>query len=156
MGSKSSSSSSIKLETQGNRHNNTRSAAKNLLRKSSLYLRTKFHDHRPWRGKTKPNESPISPPIITQYPPKPLHYSPVEPLPPETNSDMSHHARLHRVSLPLLKFTTVQHTQRRRRSDSDDFLQQPTTLSSQPPKVQSTFTSLLSKKWNQLICKKKK
>lgn len=113
----------------------------------------------------------IQPPIITQYPPKPLKYSPVEPLPDEyehagnidsnhvINSNSKSRKALHRLSLPLLKLTAASQSQggierreiNRRRSDSD-------LLNQEHPQQQqqlSTHTSLLhslSKQWNKLIC----
>ena len=52
--------------------------------------------------------SPIlSTPTITQYPPKPLVYSPIEPIPTDTNTNQHqhHHIKplLHRISMPLLR-----------------------------------------------------
>ncbi|KAI9283365.1 hypothetical protein BY458DRAFT_543633 [Sporodiniella umbellata] len=68
----------------------------------------------------------VQPLVITHYPPKPLKYSPVEPI-----SDMSSDYRekksktLHRLSIPILKITAALHQQEdsnnkmRRRSDSN-------------------------------------
>lgn len=103
--------------------------------------------------------NPIQPPIITQYPPKPLKYSPVEPLPDISQQDdddasITHHKKrygaLHRLSLPLLRLTAQQQQPiiQRRRSDSDLLEKAPTT---------SVFHSL-SKQWQKLLytCSKKK
>ncbi|OBZ89645.1 hypothetical protein A0J61_02303 [Choanephora cucurbitarum] len=71
------------------------------------------------------------PPTITQYPPKPLVYSPIEPIvqPDETPSD--HKRLLHRISMPLMRvyqhhesiprnksITTL--SNRRRKSEPED------------------------------------
>jgi hypothetical protein len=102
--------------------------------------------------------NPILPPIITQYPPKPLKYSPVEPLPDISQQDDDdaassvHHKKgyrtLHRLSLPLLRLTAQQQPAiRRRRSDSDLLEKAPTSM----------FHSI-SKQWQKLLytCSKKK
>ncbi|EPB87870.1 hypothetical protein HMPREF1544_05277 [Mucor circinelloides 1006PhL] len=117
------------------------------------------------------SKNPIQPPIITQYPPKPLKYSPVEPLPDDdddaNNNDNGnsstgaalHYKKsktLHRLSLPLLKLTAQQQQQQqqqqsentlqRRRSDSD--------LLNRDLVVEKTSHSMLhsiSKKWNKLL-----
>lgn len=112
------------------------------------------------------SKNPIQPPIITQYPPKPLKYSPVEPLPDDDDDDNGnsstgaalHYKKsktLHRLSLPLLKLTAQQqqqqpsdnsHTLQRRRSDSD--------LLNRNLVVEKTSHSMLhsiSKKWNKLL-----
>ncbi|CEP16920.1 hypothetical protein [Parasitella parasitica] len=50
---------------------------------------------------TKPNSTLSSnPPTIMQYPPKPLVYSPIEPI-----TDMNHESKplLHRISMPLMR-----------------------------------------------------
>ncbi|CAO3649900.1 unnamed protein product [Mucor hiemalis] len=111
----------------------------------------------------------IQPPIITQYPPKPLKYSPVEPLPDEyeyagnidnnvINSNSRSRKALHRLSLPLLKLTAASQSQgerreiNRRRSDSD-LLNEP--QQQQQQQLSTTHTSLLhsiGKQWNKLIC----
>ncbi|KAI7892072.1 uncharacterized protein EV154DRAFT_203340 [Mucor mucedo] len=103
----------------------------------------------------QPAASVIQPPVITQYPPKPLKYSPVEPLPTYagTDTDTSHTTNtrrktLQRLSLPLLKLTASSQPARtiqRRRSDSD-LLNQPT-----PPVTKNLFRSI-SKRWSKLIC----
>ncbi|GAN00896.1 hypothetical protein MAM1_0003c00322 [Mucor ambiguus] len=108
------------------------------------------------------SKNPIQPPIITQYPPKPLKYSPVEPLPDDDDNGNSstgaalHYKKsktLHRLSLPLLKLTAQQQQQQpsnntlqRRRSDSD--------LLNRNLVVEKTSHSMLhsiSKKWNKLL-----
>jgi hypothetical protein len=69
--------------------------------------------------------APFIPPTITQYPPKPLVYSPVEPMhEPITQSKQL----FHRISMPLLKSSNQHHhsehpnTSRptRRRSEPDN------------------------------------
>ncbi|KAI9265357.1 hypothetical protein EDC94DRAFT_604632 [Helicostylum pulchrum] len=102
----------------------------------------------------------IQAPIITQYPPKPLKYSPVEPLPAEAYAGSDQHTRnrntLKRLSLPLLKLTaasqttTAGNTLHRRRSDSD--------LLNQQNQSNHTFFRSLSKRWNKLLnsCKSKR
>lgn len=104
--------------------------------------------------------NPIQPPIITQYPPKPLKYSPVEPLPDirqqdddddedDDNASITYNKKrygpLHRLSLPLLKWTAQQQQQQpaiqRRRSDSDLLEKTPTA---------SVFHSI-SKQWQKLL-----
>ncbi|CAO3612110.1 unnamed protein product [Mucor fragilis] len=109
------------------------------------------------------SKNPIQPPIITQYPPKPLKYSPVEPLPDDDDNGNSstgaalHYKKsktLHRLSMPLLKLTAQQQQQQqqsdktlqRRRSDSD--------LLDRNLVVDKTSHSMLhsiSKKWNKLL-----
>lgn len=44
----------------------------------------------------------IQPPVITQYPPKPLKYSPVEPLSDASVSHANKRKTMHRISLPVL------------------------------------------------------
>lgn len=101
----------------------------------------------------------IQPPVITQYPPKPLKYSPVEPLEDEyagtaTNQQQSQSNRrktLQRLSLPLLRLTAASQPNRaiqRRRSDSD-------LLNQQQSSNNNLFHSI-SKKWNKLLCTCKK
>lgn len=99
------------------------------------------------------SKDPIQLPIITQYPPKPLKYSPVEPLPEDesSNSASLHHKKktLQRLSLPLLKLTAQQQqdqTIQRRRSGSD--------LLNRNLVVEKPSYSMLhsiSKKWNELL-----
>lgn len=109
---------------------------------------------------TQYTDNMIQPPIITQYPPKPLKYSPVEPLPAEAyaGTDQHNHTSnrntLKRLSLPLLKLTAASQaatTLHRRRSDSD-LLNQPTNQQNH------TFFRSLSKRWNKLLttCKSKR
>jgi hypothetical protein len=78
----------------------------------------------------------VQPPIITHYPPKPLVYSPVEPLP-----EQEHSAKkiLHRISLPLLRLAQKDDPpiMERRRSDSEVY----------KPSRQSSF----SKGWSKLL-----
>ncbi|KAG2200656.1 hypothetical protein INT47_005812 [Mucor saturninus] len=73
-------------------------------------------------------------PAITQYPPKPLVYSPIEPIPPHTNTTNNNNNStskplLHRLSMPLLRVynetTLSRHRSitsfgRRRKSEPDD------------------------------------
>ncbi|CAO3681909.1 unnamed protein product [Rhizopus stolonifer] len=99
--------------------------ASDLLRRSSAFLRSKFESfkgtgskrsvhssssHRPpskvmmkttitLQPPQKTVSAPFIPPAITQYPPKPLVYSPVEPI---HKSDQSKQL-FHRISMPLLK-----------------------------------------------------
>ncbi|KAI9348350.1 hypothetical protein BD770DRAFT_164820 [Pilaira anomala] len=94
------------------------------------------------------NNNMIQTPIITQYPPKPLKYSPVEPLPDTSAVDHSRNT-LKRLSLPLLKLTAATQQQQqqqqslhRRRSDSDLLNQQQSN---------KTFFCSLSKRWNKLL-----
>ncbi|KAI8139377.1 hypothetical protein BJV82DRAFT_627037 [Fennellomyces sp. T-0311] len=113
----------------------------NLFRRSSAYLRNKWRKARsdenfstaslPPPSKIAINttisiphfQSPpqppppvhyatVQPPIITQYPPKPLKYSPVEPLEEQRKA-------MHRISLPILNRATF-HPEKRRLSDSVD------------------------------------
>jgi hypothetical protein len=65
---------------------------------------------------------PVRPPTITQYPPKPLVYSPVEPLPEEPKQK----TLLHRISMPLMRKAVYNASldsrsskQQRRQSESD-------------------------------------
>lgn len=127
------------------------------------------------------NNAILQPPIITQYPPKPLRYSPVEPLPDEhyagigtiisyplqqeieiNLNENSHGQRklLHRLSLPLLRLTAASQQQQaepeektlsRRRSDSD-LLNQVCNSNSGGGGVLNS----ISRKWNKLLftCKK--
>lgn len=85
----------------------------------------------------KPEQSsiphPFQPPVITQYPPKPLKYSPVEPLPEEI-----HHKSFHSLSLPLF----THHTKNVQRARSDTELQSNN---------RSLVFKSLSRKWNKLI-----
>ena len=105
------------------------------------------------------SKNPIQPPIITQYPPKPLKYSPVEPLPEDegSNSASLHHKKktLQRLSLPLLKLTAQQQQQQqqqqeqiiqRRRSSSDLLNRNLVVEKSSHPMLHS-----ISKKWNELV-----
>ena len=73
-----------------------RQCARNLLRRSSAYLRAKFktticdqddnNHHRDVNVPFNKGQDHLyatiqpSPPVVTQYPPKPLKYSPVEPI----------------------------------------------------------------------------
>lgn len=74
-----------------------RQCARNLLRRSSAYLRAKFksaiceddNNHQDTTTNIPFNKGqdhffatiqPPPPPVVTQYPPKPLKYSPVEPI----------------------------------------------------------------------------
>ncbi|KAI7854751.1 hypothetical protein BDC45DRAFT_508017 [Circinella umbellata] len=64
-----------------------------------------------------PVAASIQPPVITQYPPKPLKYSPVEPIMLEENQKKSLH---HRISMPVLRNSHVggsHSAEPRRRSD---------------------------------------
>ncbi|GAA5812032.1 hypothetical protein MFLAVUS_005481 [Mucor flavus] len=122
-----------------------------------------IEQHQQQQQQQQYTDNMIQPPIITQYPPKPLKYSPVEPLPAEAyagsdqHNNTSNRNTLKRLSLPLLKLTaasqaaTSGNTLHRRRSDSD-LLNQPTN---QP---NHTFFRSLSKRWNKLLttCKSKR
>ncbi|ORE09152.1 hypothetical protein BCV72DRAFT_261000 [Rhizopus microsporus var. microsporus] len=96
----------------------------------------------------------IQPPIITQYPPTPLKYSPIEPLPESMVDTHKKRRTLHRLSVPILKITSAlqQKTEddilRRRRSDSD--------LVYHLGDTRHNNSSFLTKKWNKLIhtCKR--
>ncbi|KAG0170200.1 hypothetical protein DFQ28_002402 [Apophysomyces sp. BC1034] len=88
----------------------------------------------------------VQPPVITQYPPKPLKYSPVEPSSspltspqPAQTLPMPSSRPKHRVSLPLLN--RHHNASERRRSDSDA--------------IQSRFGSIgkKAKRWSKLLCK---
>ncbi|KAG0788470.1 hypothetical protein G6F57_008358 [Rhizopus arrhizus] len=127
------------------------SSASDLLKRSSAFLRSKFESlksnkrsstasftpsHRqPTKVMMKTTitlqpqqqtvSAPFIPPTITQYPPKPLVYSPVEPMhEPITQSKQL----FHRISMPLLKSSNQHHhsehpnTSRptRRRSEPDN------------------------------------
>ncbi|KAL0075858.1 hypothetical protein J3Q64DRAFT_1877811 [Phycomyces blakesleeanus] len=64
---------------------------------------------------------PTVPPVITQYPPKPLQYSPVEPLENSSPQDDGQGLRkraIHRISLPFLRLQATER-EHRRRSESD-------------------------------------
>ncbi|KAI9497691.1 hypothetical protein BDB00DRAFT_803636 [Zychaea mexicana] len=63
-----------------------------------------------------PVAASIQPPVITQYPPKPLKYSPVEPVVLEESTKKSLH---HRISMPVLRNHNGRSTstEPRRRSD---------------------------------------
>lgn len=73
---------------------------------------------------------PTHSPAITQYPPKPLVYSPIEPIPPHTpTTSNTSKPLLHRISMPLLRVynetTLSRHRSitsfgRRRKSEPDD------------------------------------
>lgn len=103
-------------------------SASDLLRKSSAFLKSKFdslkktptREQDPSISASSPTKlimkttisipstarsasNPVSPPsasspALTQYPPKPLVYSPIEPIPVSTSKPL-----LHRLSMPLLK-----------------------------------------------------
>ncbi|KAI8989566.1 hypothetical protein BDB01DRAFT_848727 [Pilobolus umbonatus] len=95
----------------------------------------------------------VQPPVITHYPPKPLKYSPIEPLPEYTGTTKK---LLHRLSMPLLKLTThnnenTRHVIERRRSDSD-------VLNRQNNGNQKTLFENMTRTWNRLLytCKLKK
>ncbi|KAI9005444.1 hypothetical protein CLU79DRAFT_781762 [Phycomyces nitens] len=66
-----------------------------------------------------PSHYPTIPPVITQYPPKPLKYSPVEPLEnsPEDGQGLRKRA-IHRISIPFLRLSQ-EAGEDRRRSESD-------------------------------------
>ncbi|GAA5797310.1 hypothetical protein EDC94DRAFT_524993 [Helicostylum pulchrum] len=84
--------------------------------------------------------SPVltNPPTITQYPPKPLVYSPIDPIPTNQHSSKP---LLHRISMPLLRVyndtasisrhRSITSFGRRRKSEPDDHtkrkLRKPTT-----------------------------
>ncbi|KAI9486853.1 MAG: hypothetical protein EXX96DRAFT_550855 [Benjaminiella poitrasii] len=104
----------------------------------------------------------VQPPIITQYPPKPLKYSPIEPLLTE-NAD---YYRFHydhagtenkkRRSLPLLHLTLHSRTLEKRRSDSIVLNEQEPILLI-PPEETSMNTLIshvqhsLNKQWNKFL-----
>ncbi|RCI03381.1 hypothetical protein CU098_012665, partial [Rhizopus stolonifer] len=163
-------------------------SAVDLLRKSSMYLKSKFYDDESifhsWAMKRRKSQKPrealplskvainttinlkkkdrqqhdnasmyhhhhqqqpntshlIQPPVITQYPPKPLVYSPVEPLVDNNPQEKT----LHRLSMPLMKLTAIQQDKavKKRRSDSD--------LLDQAIAKPSVIHSL-SKTWNKLL-----
>ncbi|KAI8878230.1 hypothetical protein K501DRAFT_287974 [Backusella circina FSU 941] len=128
-----------------------RRSAGDLLRRSSAFFKSKFnqfkanrsHDNLsqpptrvimkttislgntlPYGNNSTPPSSipPIRPPTITQYPPKPLVYSPVEPLPEEPKQK----TLLHRISMPLMRKAVYNASldsrsskQQRRQSESD-------------------------------------
>lgn len=108
---------------------------------------------------TAADQNIIQPPVITQYPPKPLKYSPVEPLPSYASTpgtESSRRKTLQRFSLPLLKLTTAAaattsnpRSIQRRRSDSD-------LLNQQQPQTTNTLFRSISKRWNKLLCTCKK
>ncbi|KAL9545690.1 hypothetical protein MBANPS3_007026 [Mucor bainieri] len=112
------------------------------------------------------SKNPIQPPIITQYPPKPLKYSPVEPLPDDDDNGNSstgaalHYKKsktLHRLSLPLLKLTAQQQQQQQQQQSSSNTLQRrrsDSDLLNRDLVVEKTSHSMLhsiSKKWNKLL-----
>ncbi|CAO3667512.1 hypothetical protein G6F70_006326 [Rhizopus microsporus] len=97
----------------------------------------------------------VQPPIITQYPPTPLKYSPVEPLMESMVDTHKKRKTLHRLSVPILKITSALQPQkteddmlRRRRSDSD--------LVYHLEDTRHNNSSFLTTKWNKLIhtCKR--
>lgn len=83
-----------------------------------------------------PAAAAIQPPIITQYPPKPLKYSPIDPPSDDTSSSSRHGKRhhgsiQHRISLPVLRVVGRASGEPRRRSDVGvDRQQQKKTSSS--------------------------
>ncbi|KAG1057001.1 hypothetical protein G6F43_001133 [Rhizopus delemar] len=97
------------------------------------------------------NMNDMQPLVITHYPPKPLRYSPVEPLPEQNHNESRKSKTLHRLSIPLLKMTAAlqQHennnTRSRRRSDSDVVYT-----------TEQENNSFLSKKWNKFVSTWKK
>ncbi|GAA5807130.1 hypothetical protein MFLAVUS_000481 [Mucor flavus] len=113
-----------------NIENNNRSPTK-LLMKTTISI--------PSTARTS-TFSPVltNPPTITQYPPKPLVYSPVDPIP---NNQHSSKPLLHRISMPLLRVyndtasmsrhRSITSFGRRRKSEPDDHtkrkLRKPTT-----------------------------
>ncbi|KAI7885513.1 hypothetical protein K492DRAFT_234059 [Lichtheimia hyalospora FSU 10163] len=69
-----------------------------------------------------PAAAAIQPPVITQYPPKPLKYSPIDPPSDDTSSSSRHGKRhhgiiQHRISLPALRVVGRASGEPRRRSD---------------------------------------
>ncbi|CAO3660410.1 unnamed protein product [Rhizopus stolonifer] len=92
------------------------STAKTLLSKSSAFIKSKLFFKRPTKVMMKtticlqPQQNTLSTPSIPQptivYPPKPLVYSPVEPIEQEPTR------LFHRLSMPLLKSNTSQHHRR--------------------------------------------
>ncbi|KAJ8662977.1 hypothetical protein O0I10_001153 [Lichtheimia ornata] len=71
-----------------------------------------------------PAAAAIQPPVITQYPPKPLKYSPIDPPSDDTSSssrhgnNKRHHGIIqHRISLPALRVVGRASGEPRRRSD---------------------------------------
>ncbi|KAG1436194.1 hypothetical protein G6F56_013661 [Rhizopus delemar] len=93
------------------------SSAKTLLSKSSAFIKSKLFFKRPTKVMMKtticlqPQQNTLSTPSIPQptivYPPKPLVYSPVEPIEQEPTR------LFHRFSMPLLKSNTSHHHRRR-------------------------------------------
>ncbi len=125
------------------------STASELFRKSSAFLKSKFTKKPTINNSTE--EPPkklimkttisipsitnttrsfpiLSTPTITQYPPKPLVYSPIKPIPLNNNQIEQQKPLLHRISMPLLRVyndTTTnlsRHTSfgRRRKSEPDN------------------------------------
>ena len=108
------------------------------------------------------NYTVVQPPVITQYPPKPLVYAPVEPIGDLYQEDHqlqqqsnSHHRQqqrnaLHRISLPVLSIhrnkSLIDKKKKRRFSDSiDQQQQQHRSLSS------CDTIGQRAKKWTQFI-----
>ncbi|KAG0863722.1 hypothetical protein G6F57_013117 [Rhizopus arrhizus] len=95
------------------------SSLKNLFNKSSAFIKSKIESlrnlasiepsakkvmmkttiHFEPRPHTQLTPLPFMPPTITHYPPKPLVYSPIEPLQPPSNKQLL----FHRLSMPLMK-----------------------------------------------------
>jgi hypothetical protein len=87
------------------------------------------------RSSYSPSLPPPNTTIITQYPPKPLVYSPIEPIiPSNTNDERTQKPLLHRLSMPLLRvyndtstsltrnrsITSFVSSNRRRKSEPDN------------------------------------
>ncbi|ORY90583.1 hypothetical protein BCR43DRAFT_528195 [Syncephalastrum racemosum] len=63
---------------------------------------------------------PVQPPVITQYPPKPLKYAPVEPISDnEPRNSNGYRKIMHRISLPVLNQNASPRAEERRMSTSD-------------------------------------
>ncbi|KAI8079674.1 uncharacterized protein B0P05DRAFT_541550 [Gilbertella persicaria] len=126
-------------------HSKRSSSASDLLRRSSAYLKSKLdllkkkEEEKPTKmlmkttisiptaAKLRTTSMP-TPPTITQYPPKPLVYSPIEPIVQQTPQD--HKRLLHRISMPLMRVydhqsiprnkSITSFVTRRRKSEPDD------------------------------------
>ncbi|KAI7905252.1 uncharacterized protein BX663DRAFT_502253, partial [Cokeromyces recurvatus] len=94
--------------------------------------------------------------IITQYPPKPLKYSPVEFILPETTTTTVNDKKRRRLSLPLLKLSSTNLIQRQK-SESNILIIHSTAEEPVQQRLlqeNSFITQLhcsLNKQWNKLI-----
>ncbi|KAI8367015.1 hypothetical protein EDC96DRAFT_607874 [Choanephora cucurbitarum] len=125
-----------KVKVASRRHR----SAGDLLRKSSVYLKNRLYDD-PWKKNKRKSRLDLCPkPSVIQYPPKPLVYSPIQPLPPDDPKPNT----LHRLSMPLLKLTqydTLYHT----RSDPDLPIHKPKSI-----------MHTVTKQWHKLVLKLKR